>query len=339
MKLSWIFSLALLGTTALALPASAQNTTAPAATPAAETSTADDPSVVPADEAAAPKEDPARKSAAARDWEIEYSVWKAASDGGAISDYEAYLDTYPEGHFAGVARSRIAKLSGESETPADSSATVIEQGSADPDADSFATDMTADTGEADTAMTPGNASDDNSYADTDDANADAPVTQAAVKSDKAESRYQRNDMPELSLGTPEEERDILDRPARREIQGRLTSLGFSTRGVDGVFGPRSRNAIADWQDANGAPVSSYLSQDQVTLIRQQSIESYVTWLQNQPKRIRRPRTVVRRVYRTAPRRNNDAAAAAIFGLAAGAIIGTAAARHHHHRRYRRFRRW
>lgn len=49
-------------------------------------------------------------------------------------------------------------------------------------------------------------------------------------------------------GAPEEvERAIgLSASQRRTIQGNLTTLGYSTRGVDGIFGPGTRSAIGNW---------------------------------------------------------------------------------------------
>ena len=40
---------------------------------------------------------------------------------------------------------------------------------------------------------------------------------------------------------------------RQRLQVALTSLGFDTRGNDGVFGPRSREMIAAWQKARNQP--------------------------------------------------------------------------------------
>jgi len=45
---------------------------------------------------------------------------------------------------------------------------------------------------------------------------------------------------------------------RERIQVALTSLGFDTRGVDGVFGPRSREMILDWQRARGQSATGFL---------------------------------------------------------------------------------
>jgi serine/threonine protein kinase len=45
---------------------------------------------------------------------------------------------------------------------------------------------------------------------------------------------------------------------RQRIQVALTSLGFDTHGADGVFGPRSREMITDWQKARNQPTTGFL---------------------------------------------------------------------------------
>lgn len=61
----------------------------------------------------------------------------------------------------------------------------------------------------------------------------------------------------LSLGAAE----------RREVQLRLTLLGYDTRGTDGVFGPNTRNAISRWQGDSGLRATGYLTADQVKTLR------------------------------------------------------------------------
>jgi Caspase domain/Putative peptidoglycan binding domain len=51
---------------------------------------------------------------------------------------------------------------------------------------------------------------------------------------------------------------LLDPQARRDIQSRLTLLGFSTA-ADGVFGDGTRLALMRWQTARGYPKSGYLN--------------------------------------------------------------------------------
>ena len=51
----------------------------------------------------------------------------------------------------------------------------------------------------------------------------------------------------------------LESADRERLQVALTSLGFDTRGSDGLFGPRSREMIAAWQKKAGAPATGFLT--------------------------------------------------------------------------------
>ncbi|WP_417210707.1 peptidoglycan-binding protein [Antarctobacter sp.] len=55
----------------------------------------------------------------------------------------------------------------------------------------------------------------------------------------------------------------LDPAARRSIQRDLVRLGFPTRGIDGIFGPVTRGAIAAWQNSDGAAVTGYIDAQQI----------------------------------------------------------------------------
>lgn len=46
---------------------------------------------------------------------------------------------------------------------------------------------------------------------------------------------------------------------RRAVQSGLTQRGFSTRGIDGIFGAGTRGAIAGWQRANDMTATGYLT--------------------------------------------------------------------------------
>jgi len=43
-------------------------------------------------------------------WEREKALWDASAAGGTAADYEAYLASYPNGHFADIARNQIKRL-------------------------------------------------------------------------------------------------------------------------------------------------------------------------------------------------------------------------------------
>ena len=57
---------------------------------------------------------------------------------------------------------------------------------------------------------------------------------------------------------------------RREVQRRLTSLGYNAYGVDGDLGANSRRAMAAWQRDENQRASGYLTADQLRLLRRQS---------------------------------------------------------------------
>ena len=86
-----------------------------------------------------------------------------------------------------------------------------------------------------------------------------PLPEAAEAEVAALAVEQPADLP--SSATPEEGEAALGlgRSGRRLVQESLTALGYSTRGVDGVIGPRSRDAIARWQAARGDGATGYLT--------------------------------------------------------------------------------
>ncbi len=62
----------------------------------------------------------------------------------------------------------------------------------------------------------------------------------------------------------------LTQDERREVQRRLTALGYNTYGVDGDLGANSRRAMAAWQRDENQRASGYLTADQLRLLRRQS---------------------------------------------------------------------
>lgn len=78
----------------------------------------------------------------------------------------------------------------------------------------------------------------------------------------------------LSRPTPQQvEAELNLSPSeRRRIQANLTVLGFSTRGVDGIFGQGTRSAISDWQEEASLRATGYLTQPQINRLDQQATE-------------------------------------------------------------------
>lgn len=81
----------------------------------------------------------------------------------------------------------------------------------------------------------------------------------------------RNAIAELR-NTPEriEERLDLTRDERRAIQRDLVTLGYNTRGIDGIFGPGTRNAIRGWQEQSGLEPTSFVTRAQVLQLAAQA---------------------------------------------------------------------
>ena len=59
----------------------------------------------------------------------------------------------------------------------------------------------------------------------------------------------------------------LDRPPRRLIQQGLRNEGVDPGTPDGLFGPRTRAAIQDWQQSRGASPTGYLNRAEAELFR------------------------------------------------------------------------
>lgn len=75
----------------------------------------------------------------------------------------------------------------------------------------------------------------------------------------------------ITADDPVEERLLgLTYQERRDVQRRLTTLGYSTRGIDGSFGPATRRALASWQRDEGLRATGYLTADQLRSLRRQS---------------------------------------------------------------------
>ncbi|OWY08170.1 hypothetical protein B6V74_13535 [Thioclava sp. F42-5] len=90
-----------------------------------------------------------------------------------------------------------------------------------------------------------------------------------VNAAQAKQRIQQlRDEPQQKAKAAEEALN-LSRDQRREVQQYLTILKFDPKGVDGIFGPGSRGAIARWQKANGFDDTSYLTRAQLTALTAQ----------------------------------------------------------------------
>ena len=70
----------------------------------------------------------------------------------------------------------------------------------------------------------------------------------------------------------------LGRKARWRAQLRLALLGYDPRGIDGIFGGGTRNAIASLQKAEALPSTGYLDETTLALLKRKSQRRYTNWL-------------------------------------------------------------
>ena len=70
---------------------------------------------------------------------------------------------------------------------------------------------------------------------------------------------------------PRDER--LTREERMQVQQGLAALGFDAGPADGLFGPRTRSAIGEWQQAKGLEATGYLSREEAEVLAAAGAES------------------------------------------------------------------
>lgn len=168
----------------------------------------------------------------------EDNSWSRAILNGSRDAYRAYLDEFPNGRFAADARQRLAAVTKESEAAS----------GAAPEADSSdVATRKPDTG--------------NSEANSSSVVAPEPAAQQPSQprpTAQAPKVYQ----------TPPDVREAwLETGIRAQTQRYLNALGYDTGGADGVFGPRTRTAIAAWQRSLGLRADGYLSRKQFLQLR------------------------------------------------------------------------
>ena len=65
----------------------------------------------------------------------------------------------------------------------------------------------------------------------------------------------------------------LTREERMRVQQGLAALGFDAGPADGMFGPRTRSAIGEWQQAKGLEATGYLSREEAEVLAAAGAES------------------------------------------------------------------
>lgn len=116
----------------------------------------------------------------------------------------------------------------------------------------------------------------------------------------------------------------LDKTQRRDVQRRLTGLGFDTKQT-GVFSEETRTVLKRWQAARGYPSSGYLNKHQHKALLSEIVAAPPTASDNSQKAARRAASApaAGSAPAPAPHRSNpgDAAGAAFVGGVVGGMMG------------------
>ncbi|QOZ69443.1 MULTISPECIES: caspase family protein [Bradyrhizobium] len=115
----------------------------------------------------------------------------------------------------------------------------------------------------------------------------------------------------------------LDKNQRRDVQRRLTGLGFDTKQT-GVFSEETRSVIKRWQAARGYPSSGYLNKPQHKALLAEVVAAPPTASDNSQKAARRASAPAgSSAPAPAPQRSSpgDAAGAAFVGGVVGGMMG------------------
>ena len=105
----------------------------------------------------------------------------------------------------------------------------------------------------------------------------------------------------IRAADPAVEEDLgLSKRDRWNAQLRLALLGLDPKGVDGVFGPGTRMAIADLQQREALPATGYLDAGTLELLKDRSQPAYLKWRSD--RRARRATQRAQQIGKMAPER-------------------------------------
>ncbi|UFS68449.1 peptidoglycan-binding protein (plasmid) [Paracoccus denitrificans] len=195
--------------------------------------------------------------------EQDRAAFSQAQNTNTLSAYQSYLRQFPNGMYAAQARDRVERLGGATsrpETPsaADTASLTAQQRL---EIQRRLNALGYETNGVDGSFGPGTRraialwQRDRNYSQTGALNA-AQANEIL----RGTTSGSRSDSADSARGPAQVEAALnLSRQQRSAVQAGLTRRGFDTRGVDGVFGQGTRNAIAAWQRANDESVTGYLT--------------------------------------------------------------------------------
>jgi hypothetical protein len=195
-----------------------------------------------ADDATAPAAPQSGSTPPASDRVSQENIfWDSVQKSNSLADYKAYLEAYPNGVFAPLARNRIAAM-----TPA------AETAQPNPTAPALPPLGPAQHPPGPPQPPPGAPK---ANAPQPDENAPGPAENAPGLEQNAPSA----EALRAEVGTAETEQALnLNRRDARVLQERLAAQGLYSGPIDGDLGPGSRAAIAGWQQRHGVSPTGFL---------------------------------------------------------------------------------
>lgn len=203
--------------------------------------------------------------------EQDRAAYAQAQTSDTVAAYRSYIRQFPDGMYVTQARDRIQRLGGTTTTrPATGQGTTDSRDTASLTASQRAeiqrrlNSLGYNTNGSDGTFGPGTRraialwQRDRNYTQT--GTLDAAQANEILRGTTAGS----SGTPAVSGPAQVEASLNLTRQQRSDVQAGLTQRGFDTRGIDGVFGQGTRNAIAGWQRANDLTATGYLTAAEVS---------------------------------------------------------------------------
>lgn len=215
--------------------------------------------------------------------EVEKVIFDTARASNDIADYQAYLDSFPNGVFAVLARNAISRLQAESGARVTG---AVAQNSG-----------TAGGGGVQLAAATLN------YRSTD------PLVLTVTPEARGMVGSQ---ISEEQLG--------LSRQQRKELQLRLNLSGNSVGRPDGIVGPGTRRGISSWQGQVGFPVTGYLNAVQHQMLVANTEIAFSQHMAANPAALSTPKSSGTRTSKKKSSGNNAAIGAFIGGVATGILL-------------------
>jgi hypothetical protein len=181
----------------------------------------------------------------------ENIFWTSVQKSNTLADYKAYLEAYPNGAFAPLARNRIAAMAPLAETPLSNAPAAGPPPLAAPGPGQrpSAQSGPAESGPPQASGAP------QAEGPQNDENMPGPSQNGPGPGQNAPSAETLS----AEVGTAETEQALnLNRRDARVLQERLAAQGLYSGPIDGDLGPGSRAAIAQWQQRQGTAPTGFL---------------------------------------------------------------------------------